>query len=320
MTRLHDLTGLVFGELTVIGATNQYSGKKVLWRCRCSCGNERLISGPYLKARKAPTCGVQSNHLLSGKAKDLTGVVFGELTVTKPIGKNNSKQLIWHCLCSCGNETQVAAGNLGRSIKTCGHTQKTDLTNQRFGRLKVLGPAPRKRKLKTWRCRCNCSAVIDVVQQNLTDGKSRSCGCYKNEAVASRMRTHGMSGTAAYIRLHDAKRRARLNAFDCTDVTDDAMQEKLLAQNYQCHWCDTPFDIHPPHQDHIHPISRGGPHMLNNLVWACRSCNSQKGNLLLHEWFAKPKCRARKFVSATLYPILSRLPPLRSHYFGMLRE
>jgi CRISPR/Cas system Type II protein with McrA/HNH and RuvC-like nuclease domain len=36
--------------------------------------------------------------------------------------------------------------------------------------------------------------------------------------------------------------------------------------------------------DHVVPASRGGTNMIDNLVAACRACNSYKGDLLLGEW------------------------------------
>ena len=36
--------------------------------------------------------------------------------------------------------------------------------------------------------------------------------------------------------------------------------------------------------DHIVPLSRGGHNVIQNLVPACRQCNSSKGDLLLTEW------------------------------------
>lgn len=36
--------------------------------------------------------------------------------------------------------------------------------------------------------------------------------------------------------------------------------------------------------DHVVPVTRGGTEDLANLVWACRSCNSSKGDMPLAEW------------------------------------
>lgn len=45
----------------------------------------------------------------------------------------------------------------------------------------------------------------------------------------------------------------------------------------------------PPklHADHLIPKHRGGLESADNLVWACRSCNSSKGARDLLEWYAE---------------------------------
>lgn len=47
-----------------------------------------------------------------------------------------------------------------------------------------------------------------------------------------------------------------------------------------CVYCAGPFDT----IDHVVPLTRGGDNMKSNLVPACRSCNSSKGQKLLSEW------------------------------------
>lgn len=44
--------------------------------------------------------------------KDLTGKVFNRLTVIQLIGKNKHTQLLWECLCECGNKCIVLGVNL----------------------------------------------------------------------------------------------------------------------------------------------------------------------------------------------------------------
>jgi len=53
----------------------------------------------------------------------------------------------------------------------------------------------------------------------------------------------------------------------------------------RCVYCGT---TPPPklHGDHLIPRSRGGPESGDNLVWACRSCNSSKCARDMLEWYA----------------------------------
>lgn len=59
----------------------------------------------------------------------------------------------------------------------------------------------------------------------------------------------------------------------------DAYAELLLLQ--ACGYCGATENMSI---DHVVPLSRGGKHTVDNLLPACRSCNSSKGNKLLEEW------------------------------------
>lgn len=47
----------------------------------------------------------------------------------------------------------------------------------------------------------------------------------------------------------------------------------------------------PLHRDHVVPRSRGGPDTALNIVMACQSCNSSKGDRLASEWLGE-RCPA----------------------------
>jgi hypothetical protein len=54
-----DLVGRAFGRLTVIaraGSTDR-ALRRPLWRCRCSCGQERVVLGASLLAGRTRSCG-----------------------------------------------------------------------------------------------------------------------------------------------------------------------------------------------------------------------------------------------------------------------
>ena len=51
-----DLTGQRFGRLTVIKRVEN-NGKKVMWLCRCDCGNETTVFSGCLRAGHTKSCG-----------------------------------------------------------------------------------------------------------------------------------------------------------------------------------------------------------------------------------------------------------------------
>jgi len=57
--------------------------------------------------------------------------------------------------------------------------------------------------------------------------------------------------------------------------------------DYQCQYClRRQHELKPREcltRDHLHPISRGGSNEWTNVVTACSTCNTKKGNLLLPE-------------------------------------
>ena len=62
-----------------------------------------------------------------------------------------------------------------------------DLTGKRFGRLVVLGPAPKTAEsARQWRCRCDCGNESTPSTSSLTGG-TQSCGCLARE-ISSRKR------------------------------------------------------------------------------------------------------------------------------------
>ncbi len=61
-----------------------------------------------------------------GKAEDLTGRVFGRLTVTGFAGRDRRGQILWDCQCSCENEAPSKAAHRLKSGHTtsCGCAQR----------------------------------------------------------------------------------------------------------------------------------------------------------------------------------------------------
>lgn len=148
--RLVDLTGQTFGRLTVLRRVENSPGSPAnpsgypQYECQCSCPNKTIIRvrGGNLKNGHIQSCGCLRREISSARMKandlahersraarfvDLTGKVFGRLTVIKRVENghtpNGGEYGFTRYLCRCveGNECIVSANNLvtGRT-QSCG--------------------------------------------------------------------------------------------------------------------------------------------------------------------------------------------------------
>ena len=115
-----------FNKLTVIKKTNKRLHGRVVWLCKCDCGNEIEVTGTSLITGGTKSCGC----LIS---EDLIGQRFGKLTVIEKTDKRSlNRQIFWKCKCDCGNIKEVITGSL-----TSGHTQSCGCLASR-GELKII--------------------------------------------------------------------------------------------------------------------------------------------------------------------------------------
>lgn len=132
------------------------------------------------------------------KRIDLTGQRFGHLTVLERAGTGKNHQVLWRCVCDCGNETTATTGTLRRGAKkSCGCRQGgfQDHTGERFNHLTALECVGRANDGNPiWLCRCDCGNLHKATARNLVHGKVMSCGCINHLGH----RTHGQAHTRLY--------------------------------------------------------------------------------------------------------------------------
>lgn len=75
---------------------------------------------------------------------------------------------------------------------------KSELTGARYGRLLVLGISEKRKKYTKWNCQCDCGKVKAVIDYNLKNGHTKSCGCLRREVAKYSNTTHGLSKTRFY--------------------------------------------------------------------------------------------------------------------------
>lgn len=106
-----DLAGKRFGQLTVIERCGTNNSGNVLWKCRCDCGNEKIVAGGKLTSGRATNCGCQTTEIKRRKASK-HGITAGG----KPRIFN-----VWNGMkARCYNVNNVSFKNYGaRGIRVC---------------------------------------------------------------------------------------------------------------------------------------------------------------------------------------------------------
>ena len=127
--------------------------------------------------------------------------------------------------------------------------------------------------------------VGKVVRRAAQQRYSQTEGGKAVDRAAQKRYSQTDAGQAVYSRAN-RKRRA-LKAGAISDVTPEDFA-LLDTRHPVCNYCRRAFVAsHPLYKrtlDHIIPLSRGGQHILANLVFAHKRCNSQKGDKLPEEW------------------------------------
>lgn len=111
-----DLTGKVFGKWIVIKRVENGKSRCARYLCRCSCANktERIVKASSLKDGTSQSCGCAIKTKLIGRR-------FGNLVVVDRKENNERRDIIWDCLCDCGNHAFYTTTDLTKKNRCCCH-------------------------------------------------------------------------------------------------------------------------------------------------------------------------------------------------------
>lgn len=153
------------------------------------------------------------------------------------------------------------------------------LTGKKFNRLTVIGESPYLRKdgykhIK-WICKCDCGKDTVVDSFQLRHGKTKSCGCYRDETGRSRMQK------PPYFWLLGKLPKDKPSTLTYADLLE-------FVKIKNCHYCSDAVEWNP------HTISRKGKRVKGkynldrkdnalgyskeNCVVCCSACNYLKGD------------------------------------------
>ena len=163
--------------------------------CLCECGTERYVLERSLLYGGSGSCGcLRKEKLTEAISPDLTGQVFGELTVLRRAENPKARGSVWVCKCSCGAEYEVQGTLLtnGRRTRCSSNVHQknyaySDITGQKFEMLTALHPLRDRRGSRSvmWHCRCDCGNEIDVAYNNLVYCNIKAVGVGKSRTIKS---------------------------------------------------------------------------------------------------------------------------------------
>lgn len=220
---------------------------------------------------------------------DITGTIYKYLLVLGRDLDPNLKRPHWICLCDCGQIRSINGSNLRKGVAThCGnqyHRQLRNLTGQVFGRLTVIGEAPRIKKYgRRWLVRCSCPNKTEKIIADglLTSGHVSSCSCYRKEEATKNATKHGLRFTPEYYIWREmVSRMTNPNNPGFKNYGGRGLlldPDFLTFQGFISH-----IGRRPSKELTLERLRNSEGYIRNNVIWASRTdqANNTRGNVLM---------------------------------------
>lgn len=178
--------GSQFGKLKVISFAYSRNNAK-WWNCLCDCGKTHITSTNRLTQGSVSSCGC------SKLPEFKLGEKIGKLKIIKLTNKRYRKKRLWECKCECGNQCLKSTHDIKRSLLqginiSCGCNFNEVKVGDVYGYWTVesflrIRKRKDKKGVRIWKCKCKCGNLGEVPSHSLSNGHSKSCGCYHKEVL-----------------------------------------------------------------------------------------------------------------------------------------
>lgn len=173
----------------------------------------------------------------------------------------------------------------------------------RYGRLLVIKHAGKDRRNKhLWLCQCDCGNKKVVVADNLSSGKSKSCGCLKAEFLAKKGNQWGLyeNREIALLKVQYSHLKRRNKNMGFEDVIDFETFTSLSKGS--CKYCGLEYSKEIEDRlneskkskrlsDHIlkcngiDRVDSKKGYIKDNCVSCCKYCNVAKHTMTVDEFY-----------------------------------
>lgn len=174
-----------------------------------------------------------------------------------------------------------------------------DLTNQKFGRLTAISFENGK-----WTCICECQNTLIVDGSHLTNGNTKSCGCYKKDNLISRAHKLAQGKRQFEPRISSA-RRVWQNTYCYRDPECLGFEDFLIISQQNCFYCgmrpNTMYNYFASTSSRssekakqegtfiyngMDRIDSSKSHTTDNTVPACQTCNRAKNDRAIEDFLS----------------------------------
>ena len=131
--------------------------------------------------------------------KDITGQRFGALTAIAPTDRRQGTNIIWRFRCDCGKIIERTTSHIpdDAACPKCnprGSKLRKIEPGTRYGKLTTVECLGKNGKEYVWLLRCDCGNTIQLPVSHFCGGKTKSCGCLRQETCRNNSRFEDLTG------------------------------------------------------------------------------------------------------------------------------
>lgn len=178
-----NLLGQTFGKLLVIEETPKRKDRSVIWKCKCSCGEEIFLSAKELRNKGVCQCS-KCGYSRSPKKINIPSIIgnkYNRLKVIETTEKRSGGKILYKCQCDCGNITFVTKTDLKSGhTKSCGCIQRKYQIGEIVNNRTIISYNGAKQSHRSYyKVKCNfCNREYETLSSTLQ--QTFSCGCQRS--------------------------------------------------------------------------------------------------------------------------------------------